>query len=87
MIEIAKVQLAGDVDDGLTFDVNTVTAELIREEKRVQRCQGLPAGPSCDRCRALSYRRQRGRSHLAGPWPKSFSQSSSGAKSGCWATQ
>ncbi len=32
VIEIAQIQLAEDADDGLTFDMNTVTAELIREE-------------------------------------------------------
>jgi hypothetical protein len=31
VIEIAQIQLR-DADDGLTFDTNTVTAELIREE-------------------------------------------------------
>jgi hypothetical protein len=32
VIEIAQIQLAGNADDGLTFDTNTVTAELIREQ-------------------------------------------------------
>jgi hypothetical protein len=32
VIEIARIQLSGDDDDGLVFDVNAVTAESIREE-------------------------------------------------------
>jgi hypothetical protein len=32
VIEIAQIQLMGDADDGLTFDTNAVTAELIREQ-------------------------------------------------------
>ena len=67
MIEIAQIQLAGDDDDGLTFDLSTVTAESIREENEYSGVR-VSLGPTCDRCRALSYRRQRGRSHLAGTW-------------------
>ena len=67
VIEIAQIQLSGDDDDGLVFDVSAVTAESIREEDEYSGVRITLLSQTGDSHRAVPRRRQCGRSIWPAP--------------------